>query len=51
MERRVIDIDGTLTDIMFMAEVCAGIIIIILLLVSVLIIYGLIDLFNWIKKI
>ena len=41
---------GTLTDKMFMAEVCSGMIIIILLLVSVLIIYGLIDLFNWIKK-
>ena len=41
---------GTLTDKMFMAEVCAVMIIMILLLVSVFIIYGLIDLFNWIKK-
>lgn len=41
---------GTLTDKMFMAEVCAGMIIIMLLLVAIFIIYGIIDLFNWIKK-
>lgn len=50
MERRVIKIDVTLTDKMFMAEVCAVMIIMILLLVVIFIIYGIIDLFNWIKK-
>jgi hypothetical protein len=41
---------GTLTDKMFMAEVCAVMIVVVLLLVVIFVIYGVIDLFNWIKK-
>ena len=41
---------GTLTDKMFMAEVCAVMIIMILLLVVIFVIYEIADLFNWIKK-
>ena len=49
MERRVIKIDITLTDKIFMADVLA-VMAIMLLLIVIYVIYSIIDLFNWIKE-
>ena len=49
MERKVIKIDITLTDKIFMADVLA-VMAIMLLLIVIYVIYSIIDLFNWIKE-